>query len=648
MPTLFGLALLSACTPTDQLVIAADATSTPLLTDFVHFLDDPRVTLGDGRGVRVEVFADRDCGECFEISGEGGAWVVHGGAPLGVQYGLAEVLERQGYGFFHPYETRRPAHFTRPGRFAPEAESPAVGRRGIHLHTLHPIEGLDAMWVPDDSDEPARIVDWLVKNRGNHLQWPGLDDIQRDEGVQAAWEAHTAAIVDGAHARGVTVGLGVQLFGTSNLQQAFDLLDNVGTEAEQAAEMDRRLALISGVDWDVINLSFGEFFGADPETFLASTNLAYARIQAALPGVDVPATIHVGNYPELRVSWKGEEMLYYFLVQYADPGIRPWIHSVMYYNLYEDAGGAYLHDRFDEHRAFLEARLQAGEPVGYFPESAYWIAFDNPVPQYLPVYLRSRSTDLEALIPQGLDDHVVFSSGWEWGYWQGDVLSLRMSWSGRSWEEEVARLFDPDTAGVVVDLADLQHDALIVDRLAAWTAGRDVVIDAGDASGIVSQPDRPSYEEVTAMSAGDRAALRSEVVDGLNALGAATEGLPVLAGDGWADEIDDGVAIDAVRAHFAAATLGAVITAADGGDPGPELAAADAALDAARAVVARRAAAFHDPDGERWTRQNWTNPTIYDYGYLREADTLCFWERERVQARNLVLGEAGEVPACIF
>jgi hypothetical protein len=642
------LVTLLACAPPDSLVILPDATSAPLLGDFVAFLDDPRVSVGEGKGVEVEIHADLDCTECYEISAEGRAWVVHGGAPLGVQYGLADVLEREGYGFFHPYETRRPDHFTRPDAMDPERHDPVVARRGVHLHTLHPIEALAALWVPNDTDEAGRIVDWVVKNRGNHVQWPALDDIQRDDATQVAWEAHTKRIVDGAHARGVTVGVGVQLFGASNLQQAFDLLDTVGTAEEQAATMDERLARLSGVDWDLVNLSFGEFFGQDPDTFIASTNLAYARIQAAMPGVEVPATIHVGNYADLYVTYQGQEMLYYFLVQFADPGILPWIHTVMYYDLYEDAGGAYQHETFDAHREFLEERLAAGSPVGYFPETAYWVAFDNPVPQYLPLYLRSRSVDLERLIPQGLQDHVVFSTGWEWGYWQGDVVSLRMSYDGVPWTTVVDGMFDPATAGMVEGVAEAQHEGLLEGRLAAYTAGRDAIIDAGDATGITSQPDRPSFEDVVAMAPGDRATFRSDVVDGLAALAEAEERATVDPVDSWAAEIADGADVDVLRARFAAATWGAVVTFADGGDPADELAAADAALDQAREVVARREAAFHDPDGERWTRQKWSNPTIYDYGYLREASSLCFWERERAQARNLVLQEDEVVPACIF
>lgn len=640
------LLLLIGCTDPQSLTLAPDATSAPLVDDFVRFLDDPRVQVGDGPGVRVELYADQDCAECYTVSAHGGTWEVHGGAPLGVQYGLADVLERMGYGFFHPYETRRPEAFARPGTVEEESGAPVVARRGLHMHTLHPIEGLAAMWIPNETDEPARILDWVIKNRGNHVQWPALDDIQSDVSTQEAWEAHTRAIVDRAHGRGLTVGVGVQLFGASNLQQAWDLLDEVGTPEAQAAEMDERLATLAGVPWDVVNLSFGEFFGEDPQTFIDSTSLAYQRIQAAMPGVDVPAVIHVGNYDDLRVEYQGEEMLYYFLVTYADPGIRPWIHSVMYYNLYEDTGGAYLHDEFDEHRAFLEEALAAGDPVGYFPESAYWVAFDNPVPQYLPLYARSRSLDLERLVPQGLDDHVVFSTGWEWGYWQGDVASLQMSYRGTTWEDEVHRWFEPHLADAVVDLAEAQHAALIEARLTPWLAGRDVVIDTGDGLGILSQPDRPSYEEILAMDAEARGELRETVVGGLGRYADAVAAISVARTDGWAEEVDDGVAIDAARARFAAALVAATLDAAQGDEFDTELAAAEAALHDAGQIVTGRT--FHDPAGERWLDLSWNNPTLYDYGYLRESGELCFWWRERAQVRNLLLSETNAVPPCIF
>src|SRR6185503_18193487 len=101
--------------------------------------------------------------------------------------------------------------------------------------------------------------------------------------------------------------------------------------------------------------------------------------------------------------------------------IVPQVHTVMYYDLFEDAGGAYHHQDFAEHRAFLFDRLRTGLPVTYKPETAYWVAFDNSVPMYLPLYVRSRWLDLDRIHAQAaaaghadLAEHVLFSSGWEW------------------------------------------------------------------------------------------------------------------------------------------------------------------------------------------------------------------------------------------
>ena len=41
------------------------------------------------------------------------------------------------------------------------------------------------------------------------------------------------------------------------------------------------------------------------------------------------------------------------------------------------------------------------------------------------------------------------------------------------------------------------------------------------------------------------------------------------------------------------------------------------------------------------------NPTIYQYGYLHQADELCYWHRELTQATNAVDGDSALAPACI-
>ncbi len=671
--------LLAACTPKEPtFAVYAESVDAAVLADAVAFLDDARVSLvaaddpiaamrrARPRDVAVRVARDLSCGECFRVDQEAeGRFVVHGGGALGVQYGVADVLERHGWRFFHPWQTVRPqamALIDAEGLGVTEEPDQAV--RGLDPHILHPIEGLFDLWVPSPEglEGSKRILDWVVKNRGNHLQWPGLDDIVDDLDAREAWRAHTAEILEVAHARGVRVGLGIQLFGSANLQQAYDLLDDAGVTAEQATPvLDERVAIVTqGLPFDAINLSFGEFSGEDPQRFIDMTNLATERVLAALPDAEVSAVIHVGDTEATRVDYEGQNVIYYFLVQWADPRIVPYIHTVMYYNLFESAGGAYHHEDFSEHREYLFDRLEAGEPVVYFPESAYWVAFDVCVPTYLPLYVRSRWTDLDGIRDAGytLPAHVLFSSGWEWGYWQNDVATLRMGWKlPDDWrdlfEEMYAPWGQPDLAAAIGDLADLQHSALMEDGLAPWMAGREAIMDVGRALDIVSQPDRPTFDEIAAASAEERAAFRAGVVEGLSVLADETarvgERLDSASGDDrWLAELRDGAAVDAHRARFVSWVLDAVLLHADGTDASAALTAAEDELEAARVVVARRHADLHDPNGADLIDGDLPNPTIYDYGYIAQADTLCFWERELAQAHNLILAADVDVPGCVL
>ncbi len=599
----------------------------------------------------VVVEDDTRCGECFRVEAEGAGFVIRAGGLPGAMYGLAALMEGHGWRFAHPFQTDVPSipelavDVQLDTDFAPEME-----RRGYHPHTLHPTEAMYDVWGDPDTKRATAMLDWVVRNRGNYVQWPGLDNIVGDPNARATWAATTTEILDAAHARGMTVGVGVQLFGLSNLQQAYDLLDRSGTEAEDEAAMLARWAtLTDGVQWDEVSLSFGEFFSADPALFIGRIEMAYDTLQATAPGTTLNAVLHVGGNEDVQVEYDGKEMTYYFLATYADRPIEPFVHSVMYYNLVEDAGGAYGLDSFAEHRTYLEAALAAGETVTYFPESAYWVAFDVSVPTSLPLYVRSRWLDLDTLRTKGtpLQRHVLFASGWEWGYWLNDAATLRMGYTlPDHWEDSITAMYaDPATGAAAVAAAEAERP-LIDDRLAPYLAGRDIAMDLGDATGIFSQPRRVLFDEIAALSSEERAALRVQVVDGLERFAAAHEAAAAgLGEDVWAAELTDGLAANGARARFMAALYDAVFTASEGGDPTPALAEADSWFSAGAAVIARRHGALHDPEAERLTIRN-GNPTLYDYGYLTNADTQCFWQRERNDVRKLLLGESGSDPGC--
>jgi len=606
------------------------------IREYVLFLDrnDVQLEISTGSACSngdIELVFVPDMGECYEILSTDTCTQVSGGL-LGVQYGLSAVLEKSGMGFFHPHATQGPESIQIPKALSTaEPQCPQMARRGIHMHTLHPIEGyFDAWDSKGDLNNIRRIGDWVIKNRGNHLQWVALDSTPEN------WEEHSTLIVQDLQARGLTTGLGIQLFSESNLQEAMNLVHN--SDGDYRPQMEQEWSRVTNIGFDLFNLSFGEFFNSDPEIFIDSINLSYDVLQELAPGTEMTTVLHVGD--EQRVSYQGEEWIYYNLAQFARPEIKPWVHTVMFYNLYDDAGGAYHHEEFDQHRSIIERYLQEGRPIGYFPESAYWCAFDSPIPQYLPVYVYSRWKDMDKLI--GLDDHVLFSSGWEWGYWLNDAATLRMNWKVPTDHCETLRdmlepVGEPALAEAICALSKLQHEALIENRLAPWTAGFDSAMEVGSYLGIVAQPERKAW------SALDESDL--PIANALDQL--ATETEEVLhtipqSSNRWIQETIDGFEANVLRAQFAAHLIRASINKDEA-----SIAAAELLQQQAATVVQRRHSALHDPQPDR-LRQSGDNHTFYDYGYLHWADQLCFYERELTQVKNYVLDESNDAPGCLF
>lgn len=656
-------------------VYAPDEASAEIARGVVSPLGDAEVIVSTspeddarrGRGQGLALLGDLDCVECYSLSqsGAGEPVLARYDGVLGMQYALADVLERGGLRFFHPDATYTPEEWTLPedAAFSGEEVSPEITRRGLHLHTLHPIEGYYAMWEPGEENlaRARAIVDWTARNRGNHLQWVALDNITETPGDLEPWIEHSAAIADYAHSRGLTVGMGIQLFGSGNLQLAFDLLDEVGdAEAQEQAMRERLAPVLDGVPLDLLNLSFGEFFGEEPEVFLDSVNRTLKVARELDPEIELASVIHVGA--EQRVEYNGQDVLYYTLAQFADPEIVPWVHSVMFYTLFDDAGGAYHHEEFDEHRELLLRKIQAGEPVGYFPESAYWVTFDNSVPQYLPLYVWSRWRDIDQIreVTGGLspDAHVLFSSGWEWGYWQQDYATMRLTHTLTDWTDEVRHQWAPfgaegeAAAGLVIELVELQRAALIDQRLAAWLASYDNVMELGYKLDIISQPKRALPEEMAEMSREELDALRLSVVEPLAAYAAALAALDDRARlalgeseDPWLQELADGFALNRARAAFITHVTAGTVAGLTGGNPSADLAAAAEARAAGELVIRRRHAALWSPYGETLLVEG-RNHTLYQYGYLIRADELCLWDRELLLAREALGEDVGFIPGC--
>jgi len=646
-----------------QITIVSDPVFEAQLREFVKLTPYTGLQVGGDPNDGFQIVVTDDATiplEGYRLAAEGDVVTVHAHDVLGAQYGTAQALEALGFRFRHPNDPLVP-NGPELAEIDTKVHQPQVRVRGIHLHTLHPIEGYFAFWEPGaaNTSDAHRVIDWVIKNRGNYLQWVALDNIN-DPDVYAEWQPFTRELIDYAHFRGIRVGIGIQLFGQANLQSAFDLSDDKTGTVPIATEIAARLPIVTkDLPFDQYELSFGEFFNAEAQKFVDSVNEVRNQLRTLAPAAELHAVVHVGA--EQRVDYMGENLIYYFLVKFADASIVPDIHTVMFYNLFEPAGGAYQSENFFEHRDYLRERMCAGKPGSYKPETAYWVAFDDSVPQFFPLYVQSRLHDLAELQkPAGdcgkLDAHILFSSGWEWGYWLNDVASLRGSYELQAnlldaFTQELAPDLGTEAAALVERLSRAQHDHVMIDELTGYLVGRDSVIDLGRKANIISQPDRITFDQLAAGEGRATvdamlpvlATYAGEVDQMVEELGALS-----LPDSRWSKELRAGFKVDQLRARFVEATYQAALAHLDGDTTGAEthFETAEKILDQARDVVGDRHDDLHDQHQRRLLDKT-ANQTFYQFGYLYFADSLCYWKRELDQVGGM-LGSTTVVPASCF
>ena len=280
---------------------------------------------------------------------------------------------------------------------------------------------------------------------------------------------------------------------------------------------------------------------------------------------------------------------------------------------------------------------------------------------YLPLYVYSRWRDLKGIADEGcgkpLDEHLIFTTGWEWGYWLHDVASLQASYElpaspEKLVEDAFANDLGRDAAHVVEELMTVQKDALMDERLTAYVIGRDIAIDTGRVLNppIISQPDRLMFDEV---NAGNVGMFTTAVIEPLRAytkkLGELEAKLDAikLPDSRWGRELRDGFAVTTLRAQFVLATWEGVLDKVNGGTGADGTARAEAALASAKAVILSRHADLHDRHGRQLLDQT-PNSTFYQYGYLYMADTQCYWRRELIQMKNALGTSTETAPGCLF
>jgi hypothetical protein len=606
-----------------------------------------------GPGVAAAVFSAAELAEMpaesFRLRAAGATTLAVAGADArGQQYGLYDALERLGFRFFHPEQTYTPPAFDASGLANLDVyEKPDWGRRGFHVHTMHPIEASEFVLVPSPQHQvwAQHLIDWLARNKQNYWQFELLRTVDYQKTAP-----YFTTLVNYAHSRGVDAGVVVTW--VFQQQKAWKLMP--ATDAENKPALEKSLAQIMQVAWDHINLEMGttEFTSVNDKLQVAWMNDTVAYLAANYPNTTASVKVHCSTG---QTAPDYGNINFNYLAQFADKRMGIYPHSVMYYGL-QGPAPVYGNQNLDGLYRWTLSMIDGVRKVYYYPETAYWVTFDIDVPLFLPLYIYSRAADIALLRDKGLDGQVDFTSGHEWGYWLSDWAVARLVWnSEQQWTDVLdsfAAIFGdqgPTLSAIVRDLALTEQKWLINEQLASYLAGEDTWDELGWWLGEATYPKPVFFAELYGWNEAQVQAFQNSVIANLDGLEAdfaslltriqnAGAGIPAAA-QPWYQELVDSFHVNQLRAaHLHALWAGAAVrrlnelgVAPDGEAEAQEwFAQAKALTTQYQATVQAREAHYRYPlfYSTGWQR----SVTAYDYRYLYQVSNAYWFKRAEAQA----------------
>ncbi len=633
-------------------------------------------------------------GEATLLAADGAPAKSHPHGNLGVLHGAYALLEEVGYAFLHPLVPVVPKPLRVPTSAITRSEAPRWDTREIHLHTQHPLELTELLQGfgkngPNDQagfeamlPEWDRFLEWCIANGQNGVEWFLLwaksfeDFADSDLRIQ-----RLAELVKHGHDFGISVGVDAPI--AFEQQHSYRLLRRRGELADELAEIRTRLDWLARADWDFYGIESGtsEFTAPDAGRMLAWMNEVAKHLDEKHEGRHAFIKVHCSTgqiaegYPD---PVTGKPINFNMLPHHADKRLGVLPHTVQHYGL-EDPAPTYGNTNFGYIRDFLLQEI-GSRPVVYYPETAYWVSFDVDVPLFLPIYADRRLADLrliakdEERLGKKMDGQLVFSSGWEWGYWLNDVIAARAAWepalAKRTQKDalidslgRVLRVFGgarDDVAAWISDVVTAEQ-ALLIEGKVAGRAPESVEMRNGqaylqgwetwdDVSKLgttfsiplkMTQPDKLGLVDMrNPLHSGPGYSakiepLLAEMESRLSALSERGEQLrsriPAEARDLF-DDLADAMTMTALRAK----QVHGLYDYVDGYWTAPQaerrarLETARRALDDASRIVAAREPRYRVPADRIAAWRD--NPTAYEYGYLWTVRSLHYWWRDEGKA----------------
>ncbi len=381
---------------------------------------------------------------------------ITGATKTGAMYGIYKLIGDMGVRYFHPEQTFFPSdpNATLPWDYDGTPDKPNYKVRGFHEHTQHPIIASDFYLRPTGEfrDYASHYIRWLARNRQNFMSWEMLKTVDLD-----TWSPYISDIINEAHGYGIRVGIVVSF--VDEQQNSFKIIRDDRFDADgqrlpddqQIEQVLTRLADL-GIDSFTFQIGSSEFTKPADDDVLAWLNKA----------ADVLGKRDLSYYAWIHTTCalKADDgSLFYHLPLKADASMGAWVHTTMFWTL-DSPAPVYGCQDFGHQVDFIDKAAGKRELI-YFPETAWWLGFDNNVPLALPLTGWARAYDIQqALADYHIDGHVTFTSGREWDYWMYDHFLTQITWDNDFGWDDYLEWIKPVFG---------EHGDAIVAALEQWT-----------------------------------------------------------------------------------------------------------------------------------------------------------------------------------
>ena len=559
------------------------------------------------------------------------------GLSNGIYYFLQNKL---GFQFYHPKETSIPDLSNYVLDTFTETITPRFDKIGFHIHAMHPLEITEALLnenTPNGAEEIKAYIDWLSRNGQNYFEFNLLRSIKLK-----TWIPYIKPIVDYAHERGIICGADMSFHMIQ--QRAFQLYKNFPASfRKKDKQILDNITQLMQVNWDVWNVEFAttEFTHKNQDKLHEQQKFLYDNLSKYK--VKLTSRKHVVKDENLisnakSVKTKRTDM---------DSAYALFVHTVMFYGLQDSSTPVYRNKDFSHLRNLLIESKEYRD-TWYFPESAYWITFDNSVPMFLTPYLDARMKDILYCDSLGIDGHLTFSSGWEWNYWLIDWSIARWCWKDTKKAEPLQFLKEvvKDTSFIdfVTKANALQTDFIKNKQLIKVLTAQTITDEIGGKLNLEFHP-RPEYSYKYIMNKATKEELDfllQKYIDVLSRFTVAYASLRtnynLVSENKLVNELLFSLDITAFRALHRTFTLSFLMQYRENklnkikNMSFDMLEKADSVRLKALTFVKQQEKNYRYPLSSIAAEKK--SKTVYNFGYLFPVSNLHFWEREELQAKN--------------